>query len=199
MFHTMEISIYYQGKLNHPELVAQFSDELADIARAMEWGYILINEQEETFNIKLRGIKIFPHKKTEPLIFTFDPDGYIRNPSIMKVAGNLEKFTYIGYIETHHTTAKFHIKVAKLLKYIQKKYISNLDVSDGGGYWETENNAVVKERFDAFKSQKNYLQELIKSIYIEEGGIPESIAKKYNHRISTIQSKRAFRNRRRKK
>jgi len=38
--------------------------------------------------------------------------------------------------------------VIKLLKYIQKKYVDNLEVIDEGDYWQTKDAILLKGKFD---------------------------------------------------
>jgi hypothetical protein len=65
-----------------------------------------------------------------------------------------------------------------LLKYIQKKYISNLDVYDEGEYWQTGDEKILKERIDFLNGAINHLSEVLNSIEFEKDISPESIADK---------------------
>ncbi len=75
----MGITIHYQGKLNQSDLTDAFCEELADISKAMEWKYNLINEGPDSKPVPLKGIIISPHEKSKLLVFTFDPEENLRN------------------------------------------------------------------------------------------------------------------------
>jgi hypothetical protein len=68
--------------------------------------------------------------------------------------------------------------VIKLLKYIQQKYISNLDVYDEGEYWQTGDEKILKRKIDFLNSVMDQLEDVLNTIEIEEGTRAESIADK---------------------
>jgi len=62
----MGITIHYKGKLNTPNLIEPFCEEVQDIARSMEWEYTVIGPEKKDKN-GLKGLIIKPHEKAELL------------------------------------------------------------------------------------------------------------------------------------
>ncbi len=194
----MGVTIHYKGKLNQPSLIDEFCEEMEDIAKAMEWEYHLINDGENLKTNKLRGIILIPHKKSEPLILTTDSNGILRNAFMMKLVEENPELTYINHTKTQFAPPEVHIAIIKLLAYIQKKYIANLDITDEGGYWETGNPALVKERIDFLNAKIDELENILKSLKIEEGDSPETIADKMEQLLNDTLMKNKFQSKRKK-
>jgi hypothetical protein len=68
-------------------LADEFCEELEDISKAMEWTYNRINDKPDSKPFPLKGVVISPHEKSEPLVFTFDTEGNLRNAFAMQFAG----------------------------------------------------------------------------------------------------------------
>ncbi|MDO8951185.1 MAG: hypothetical protein Q7U86_01100, partial [Draconibacterium sp.] len=83
-----------------------------------------------------------------------------------------------------------HIAVIKLLKYIQKKYISNLDVYDEGEYWQTGDEKILKRKIDFLNGAINQLADVLNSIEFDKDSNPESIIDK----IEEVLKNMKFRN-----
>jgi hypothetical protein len=61
-----------------------------------------------------------------------DKKGFLRNPFMLEISKGDDEFTWFNHIKTQFAPVEIHVAVIKLLKYIQQKYISNLDVYDEG-------------------------------------------------------------------
>jgi hypothetical protein len=85
----------------------------------------------------------------------------------------------MNFIKTQFAPVEIHIAVIKLLKYIQQKYISNLDVYDEGDYWQTGNDQkFLKGKIDFLNAAINHLENVLNSIEFEKDSSAESIADK---------------------
>jgi len=89
-----------------------------------------------------------------------------------------DEFTWFNHIKTQFAPVEIHIAVIKLLKYIQKKYISNLDVYDEGDYWQTGDEKILKGKIDFLNGAISQLSEVLNSIEFEKDSSTESIADK---------------------
>jgi hypothetical protein len=142
----MGITIHYQGKLNRPDLADEFCEELEDIAKTMDWKYNVINDEPDSKPFPVKGIIISPHEKSEPLVFTFDPEGNLRNAFMLQFLGEEPDLTWYNHTKTQFAPIDVHIAIVKLLKYLQQKYIENLKVTDEGSYWETGDADLLKTK-----------------------------------------------------
>ena len=174
----MGITIHYQGKLNRPDLADEFCEEVADIAGTMEWKYTLINEGPDEKPFPLKGVVISPHEKSEPLVFTFDPEGYLRNAFMMQFADQEPDLTWYNHTKTQFAPPDVHIAIIKLLKYLHLKYLKNLKVLDEGGYWETEDATLLKQRMDFLNAKMNELAGLLETIQTDKNDTAETLAGK---------------------
>jgi hypothetical protein len=66
-------------------------------------------------------------------------------------------------IKTQFSNPDTHIWVIGLLKYLKKKYISNLEVSDEGEYWETGDRKELERRMNFIKEKIDSLSASLSS------------------------------------
>jgi hypothetical protein len=174
----MGITIHYQGKLNQPDLADEFCEELEDISKAMEWNYNRINDEPDSEPVPLKGIVISPHEKSEPLVFTFDPEGNLRNAFMMRFADEEPDLTRYNHTKTQFAPIDVHIAIVKLFKYLQLKYMDNLEVMDEGSYWDTGDENLLKQKFDFLNAKMDELAGLLETIEIDKKDTAESLADK---------------------
>jgi hypothetical protein len=170
----MGLTIHYSARLRSRDLLPQLIDEVADICQSMGWEYDTVNEivkmeTDVTFtpplddhkNIHLEGI-MFQPPKCEPVIFTFLPSGWTSSTLHLMVAEQyqrldneplfkgLPKLVYMMHTKTQGGGSDTHIALIKLFRYLEKKYLTDLNVSDEGGYWETSDAQLLQERFGEY-------------------------------------------------
>ncbi len=49
-------------------------------------------------------------------------------------------------MKTQFLSPDVHVRIVGLLKYLQKRYFSNLEVNDEGGFWETGDRAALEAK-----------------------------------------------------
>jgi len=174
----MGVTIHYKGKLNSADNIDSFCEEMEDIAKSMGWKHTVIDKFDKNDKTPVKGIIIRPHEKSESLQLITDQQGNLRNVFAFEFAGEDSELTYMNFIKTQFAPVEIHIAVIKLLKYIQQKYISNLDVYDEGDYWQTGDEKILKEKIDFLNGAINQLSEVLNSIEFEKDSSPESIADK---------------------
>jgi hypothetical protein len=163
---SMGVSIHYRGRLNDVGQLASLCEELTDIAAAMGWQSTRLDDDwEQPANARLRitptgaridghlglkGILVTPEGGAESLNFFFDRDGNLRCPVSMVsiLDGTLDAEQAWVSIKTQFTSPEIHVWIVGLLKYLKKRYISDLQVSDEGEYWETGDIRILKEKMD---------------------------------------------------
>ncbi len=174
----MGVTIHYKGKLNSPDLIDTFCEELVDISKEMGWHYDYFDFDKKKDKIPLKGLFIGVHKKAEPLIFMMDQSGFLRNPIMIEHFNDDADTTYFNHTKTQFAPVEVHIAIIKLLKYIHKKYIANLEVWDEGDYWEKEDPFILKEKIDFLTEKINFLADTLNSVEFEKGASAESVADK---------------------
>jgi hypothetical protein len=174
----MGVTIHYKGKLNSIDDIDSFCEEMEDIAKSMGWKQTVIDKFDKNDKTPVKGIIIRPHEKSESLQLISDQQGNLRNVFAFEFAGDDSELTYMNFIKTQFAPVEIHIAVIRLLKYIQQKYISNLDVCDEGDYWQTGDEKILKGKIDFLNGAINQLSEVLNSIEFEKDSSPESIADK---------------------
>lgn len=152
----MGLSIHYQGGIDRIEDIPKLVEELEDIGESMGWKSQRLNADEKDPNF--RGIIVNPEGDCEPLCFIFDRAGKLRGLMDL-ISDQVEPTEYSYYIatKTQFIAIETHIWIIGLLRYLKKHYLSDLSVSDEGGYWETEN-------FEALKAKQAFLQDKINQL-----------------------------------
>lgn len=116
-------------------------------AEAMETQTISSSE------VFLEGISIKIRPDFEPIRFTFDRSGRLSTIAFLstdtsglhkKLTVKKYEFLYYPYVKLHTEGADYHAQVIKLLDYIKKRYIKDLEVVDSSFYWETRDDEMLK-------------------------------------------------------
>jgi len=170
----MGVSIHFRGSINSTEKTNPLVNELTEISNEMGWEYSIIDDVE----LQLKGIFIQPHNKSESLSILINASGRLTNPLYL-VDKNDDRIDYsYNSIKTQFAPVDIHITVVKLLKYIKKKYISDLEVTDEGSYWETGDADLLAEKIDFINDRINSIAGMISSIPNSGKETPESLADK---------------------
>lgn len=162
----MGITIHYRGRIDRIEDVERLSREIEEFAEILEWG---VKRWQENWNlpntaslkkksdslqlnghVPIRGISLFPAPNCEPLCLTFTKEGYLASSMSMVLLADdeIEMDRMWQSTKTQFASVETHISIIKLLKFVKKKYISNLEVHDEGRYWETEDALELQNMFD---------------------------------------------------
>jgi predicted DNA-binding protein YlxM (UPF0122 family) len=152
----MGVCIHYKGTLTDKKQIRPFINELEDIARSVNWKYRLLDEDwsktpdaeliknsaEELViegSTSLKGILLSLHEDSESLAFCFDAAGQMTTPVQVALRAEL---AYLGNsswvsVKTQFAGPDVHVAMVRLLRYLKRKYLHDLEVRDDTGYWET--------------------------------------------------------------
>ncbi len=174
----MGISIHYGGKIDDLERISNLLEELTDIAKAMRWEFTRISAVENAS--KLTGIIVTPANQCEPLTFLFDGDGNLRCfADLLEHPLQTTESSFTSSTKTQFTSVDTHIWIIALLRYLKKHYLSNLQVTDEGDYWETEDrNRLINKR--------EFLNLKIRQISVGFENIPTDESNDLNPSIEAI-------------
>lgn len=159
----MSTTVRYFGKIKNPEALRELRDELQEIAQVSGWAYEKVDhlftqaENPDAARLTLKGIRLTLSKSMSPLQMTFDKDGYLSHiyyETIMTenpLRAGVEKTTQVLHQIHTSTTWKGadhqdHIRLVKLLDYVKKKYVPNLEVIDNTGYWSGRDESVFQAK-----------------------------------------------------
>lgn len=151
----MGVTIHYSGRIQNVGVIGDLQEEVADICAALKWDYRFIDEP------LVKGIVFQPHPKCETVALLFDDHGNLVSPFTLREphpTGN----TWLS-VKTQFAGAATHIAVVKLLKYLQKKYIPNMEVKDEGEYWEKEDKHLLQHKLDYLRRAIDKVQSMFLS------------------------------------
>ena len=155
----MGLSFHYRGRLNSPDSLSPLIEELTDIAIINNWKYFVFDKQfvgnkftDKPEKVNLFGIGITP-PESETACFTFASNGKMCNIISMKTSDYLDDMEtnphfYDLSVKTQYATVAIHKQLVLLFDYINKKYLADLYFYDEGEFWETRDEAKLKENFD---------------------------------------------------
>ncbi|HVM32872.1 MAG TPA: hypothetical protein VMU88_07040 [bacterium] len=159
----MSATVHYFGKIQSPDLIRELKDEIQEIAQVSGWTFEKVDhvfspsENPAAPRLSLKGIRVTLGKGLSPLQLTFDKDGYLSHiyyETVMTenpLRVGVEKTTQVLHQVHTSTTLKNagpedHIRLVKLLDYVKKKYVPNLEVIDNTGYWHSRDESVLKAK-----------------------------------------------------
>jgi len=199
----MGVTIHYRGQINSKNDIDQFIVEVSDICKSMDWKYDILDEDwsvpsqldveylEEGVSLRghagLKGVSFTPHEECEPVRLTFDHTGQLN--SLMNIAfglcDDMEGAPW-NFTKTQFAGVETHISVVKLLRYINKKYIDDLEVMDEGDYWTTNDPNEVTKRMGIINNAMDTLTAGLEAIQDTENLTEEGIVDKINEVIEQI-------------
>ena len=162
----MGVTLHYRGTLDDLNRLPVLCDELADVAQAMGWTAVRIDDDYDApadarlnhdadgahveGNSGLKGIVLTPDDGSESLWFCFDREGQLRSllGQVLLLDGTLKPEESWAFTKTQFSSPARHVWMVGLLRYVQKHYVSNLEVRDDGGYWDTGDLAELRRRMD---------------------------------------------------
>lgn len=177
----MGVTIHYRGRLNDVGQLTRLCEELADIAAVMGWQSTRLDDDWQQpadarlhgsptgaridGNLGLKGILIEPGEGAESLRFFFDREGNLWCPvsRVLVLEGTLKPEDAWVSVKTQFASPEIHVWIIGLLKYLKKRYISNLEVSDEGEYWETGDIRTLKKKMDFLNEKIEHLSRELSS------------------------------------
>ena len=159
----MGLTFHYKGTIHDTKRIAELSEEVRDICETMDWrfqnrdfefefdAHILQHLGfEHHSKILLRGIMFCPHPESEWVYLYFTEKGQLTSPATLQfVDTNADPvLIFSAFTKTQYAGPEIHIAILKLLDYLNKKYNLSLDINDEGEYWETKDEARLKNNFE---------------------------------------------------
>lgn len=132
---------------------------------------------------RLRGVFIAP-PETEPLILTFNREGrlihYWDFDSSIEQSHDGLSAAILPLARTYYVQESFHVKttghvethvqITDLLRYLKTHFLSNLEVTDEGQYWETNDRQLLAtehakmERILAMMSDPKQMRQILEEV-----------------------------------
>ncbi len=142
----MGVTIHYKGRIASTTTRDQLIEELEDICSSMQWKVNRIEQSSES-DPPLNGIVFNPHPECDLVSFIFDNEGWLCSPVALQYYEPDNPNQRIVSVKTQFSSPDIHIVIIKVLRYIKQKFVPNLQVTDEGEYWDTEDKERLQELF----------------------------------------------------
>ena len=173
----MGLTIYYRGRLRKSEDLPTLVEEIQDISNVYGWKYHIYNthfpndtfENHTSFE-NVYGITFTP-TNSESISLAFLSNGVmVCPPSIQFFEGTEnEKYIYSLFCKTQYAGVVVHQLIIHLFRYLSKKYFDDFSLKDESYYWETDDESVMKERFEVYNNLLDNFVLSIETFPIEKG------------------------------
>jgi hypothetical protein len=192
----MGLSIHYRGTLTDKRAIGRFIDEVEDIAKAMQWPCRVLDEDWSrppdiqlefhapgqaslSGHAGLKGVSFSPHPQCETVTLFFNASCMLTSP--LAVAFSAEE----GYpaqldwqsVKTQYAGVETHVAIVRLLRYLQGKYLHDLEVHDEGGYWETNDLAALQAKLDFLGQVIDELGDRLENLEVSGDGKEDIVAR----------------------
>lgn len=167
----MGLSIHYSGKIKDTALIPELVEELKDICISLHWKYHLFDDDPGS-NREINGICFSP-QESEPLFFTFSAEGVLVSPVLLQC--QIDPATTIS-VKTQYAVIEVHKAVIRLIRYLKEKYFTAFELSDEGGYWESNDEAVLQQQFDKYNFLLDMVCDALQDFKTKPGEPAESLA-----------------------
>ena len=128
-----------------------------DMCKGLNWTYELLNDD------RIKGIIVGPDE-SEPLWFTFVPDGRTCNVISLQYTDPNDKYYSLCAVKTQFAGPEAHMAMIKMLRYISDKYFSEIEVMDEGEYWETGDEENLRNIFGRYTMIINAFAERLQTM-----------------------------------
>ncbi len=159
----MATTIHYFGKIRNREAIGEIQEEFREIAQVSGWlhetvDHVFTQEGDASpIRLSLKGIRVTLNNNVGPLQLTFDKDCYLSHIYYEKPSVSLRRQgTHPAprqFLHQVHTSASLrqcdppsHITLVKLLDYVKKRFVPNLEVIDNTGYWYSRDESVLSPK-----------------------------------------------------
>lgn len=204
----MGITIHYCGTIKDRSLIGELQEEMTDICQSMNWEYQLWNEdQSQPFDaqlvhtdngaeikghIPLRGITIITDPQNESLDLLFNPQGQLSSfmLEILKHDGTLDKDHNWVFVKTQFGSVDAHIAIIKLLQYLKRSFIPDLEVIDEGEYWETEDKERLMGKRGFLSGKMAQFEQALSNIKFDHEPTTEEVIQKIEQVLKKIMNKK---------
>ena len=139
----MGLTFHYSGKIRDHNQIDMLVDEVTDLCKGLNWEYNILNDD------KIKGI-IVGAPESEPLWFTFTPDGRTCNVVNLQHSDPSDKYYSLCATKTQYAGPEVHMAMIKMLRYMSDKYFSEIEVYDEGEYWETGDEENLRKIFERY-------------------------------------------------
>jgi len=176
---NMGLAFHYSGKMRDYKEIDRLMEEVIDLCKGLNWTYQVLDDD------KIKGV-ITGAEESEPLWFTFTPDGKTCNVVNLQYTDPADPYYNWSSVKTQYAGPEAHMTTIKMLRYMSDKYFSEIEVQDEGEYWETGDEQKLREIFDRYTFIINAFAEKLESMPRIPGESEESLVSRIEEMAKEI-------------
>lgn len=94
----------------------------------------------------------------------------------------------INFVKTQFAPPDIHISIVKLLRFLQKKYIPDLQVIDEGEYWETGDRDLLIEKMRFLQNKLDQVEQALSTINPDHARLfsPDQLAQLIENKLQNL-------------
>lgn len=171
----MGLAIHYSGYITEKEKIVSLVKEVTDICQSLDWQFHTFGDDE------IEGVSFAP-QGSEPVFLTFNPAGRLLSPVSILTKDIYDdilvpkELYFTTSTKTEYAGVEAHIAIIKLLKYLSKKYLKDFTLDDEGYYWETNDEQLLRERFNEYRKLGDAVYNALKDLPASNSETAESLA-----------------------
>jgi hypothetical protein len=162
----MGLTIHYSARLRDPKRRPELTEEVADICRSLNWDFAFFDDHveipentelpeplgENPRTLHLKGIYFTP-PESETVWLTFTPSGRLAGLFYVLSVDLFDdpETIYTVSVKTQFAGIEYHAALVHLLKYLEKKYFTDMEVTDEGYYWENLDRQALEQQFARYE------------------------------------------------
>jgi hypothetical protein len=176
----MGLAIHYSGRLAKPELLPKLVEELEDIVKVKGWDYHIFEREypqqkfiSDEYHDNLYGISFSP-PRSEPVAFTFHGNGRMSfalqmNNFLHSDDPEEREYLYMLFTKTQFAGPEIHMEIIAIFRYISAKYLEDFTLVDEGLYWETGDEAQLRQKMGFLEKMINNMETALNFFPKKEG------------------------------
>jgi len=189
----MGIGIHYSGKIDPNASLPNLIGDVEAMTNDYGWEQIVYGEAfpsnrlDDSYSDKIYGVAVIP-PDCDPLFLCFLSNGRMSSPLHLETFGYSDdlihkEYLYMLSVNTLQAGVDVHVKLIEILKHVSSLYLSNFEINDEGGYWDSGNKDLLTEAF----FHRMQLMELLPSHQISASWTStESIRQYLNHVMTDL-------------
>jgi len=179
----MGLSIHYSGRFNSSACLRDMVDEITDIVNTFRWPFEVYRSEFPTLNFSeehdenFYGMSFTP-PGCETVFLCFLSNGRMTSPlsvQFFKHSQDPEERQLMYYlsVKTQYAGIDVHRTIIRLFRHIRQNYLTEFEMVDEGKFWETNDEAVLKDMFERYDSIINELRNAFENSTMVEGETAE--------------------------
>lgn len=162
----MGLSIHYNGEITNVGLISELTEEVKEVCVTLGWSSRVFDDEH------FQGICFSP-PGCEPLFLTFHNSTLLASPVLWQF--KIEHIHTIS-VKTQFAGIAMHKAVIGFLRHLQTRYFSRFELTDEGGFWESNDESILQKQFSHYNFLHHAMSNAVSKLETIEGETAKDLA-----------------------